>query len=55
MFASQVHAGVQLNWSRLNVSQSQVLDYRHEMDLHFDPGEQRTDAVSGSSGKRDRR
>src|SRR5579863_8501847 len=34
MFASQVYAGVQLNWSRLTVSQSQVFGDCHEMDLH---------------------
>jgi hypothetical protein len=54
MFASQVYARIHVNRPRLNVSQSQMLGDRHEMDLHFDPGKKRTDAVSGSGGKRNR-
>jgi hypothetical protein len=50
-----VQAGVELNRPRLNVSQPQVSGDCQEMNLHFDTGKKRSDAVPRARGKRDRR
>jgi hypothetical protein len=55
IFTTQVHAGFELNRPRLNVSQPQVSSDCHEMNLHFDTGKKRPDAVPRACGKRDRR
>jgi hypothetical protein len=55
IFTTQVHAGFELNRPRLNVSQPQVSADCHEMNLHFDTGKKRSDAVPRACGKRDRR
>lgn len=52
MFTAQVHSGVELNRLRLNEPQPQELGNHQQMNLHFDTGKNRPDAIPPGQPKK---